>query len=323
MDSQVIKIGFHASHEQFAPSELVLLCEQAATSGFTAIKCSDHFRPWSNRQGQSGYAWSWLGAALARTTVPAGVISAPGYRYHPAIIAQGAATLSEMFPGRFWLALGSGEALNEAVTGEAWPEKAERNARLRECYDIVSALLGGEEVTHRGRVTVIGARLYSLASTPPPLLGAAVTVETARWLGSFAGGLLTTGGDPDTRKQVIDAFREGGGENKPIFIQEAISWATTEDEALAQAVEQWAPVSIGGEAAWDLRRPEDFERVARGVGPEQLRETVLISSDPGSYVERIAAYDELGVDEVYLHNVGRNQRQFIESFAGAVLPQFR
>lgn len=323
MDSPVIDIGFHASHEQFAPSELVTLCEEAAASGFAAIKCSDHFRPWSNRQGQSGYAWSWLGAALARTKVRAGIISAPGYRYHPAVIAQGAATLAEMFPNRFWLALGSGEALNEAVTGQAWPEKAERNARLRECYDIVAALLRGEEVTHRGRVTVIEARLHSLPDEPPPLLGAAVTAETARWLGSFAGGLLTTGGDPSSRKQVIDAFREGGGENKPVFVQEAISWAPTEDEALAQAFDQWAPVSIGGEAAWDLRRPQDFEQVARGVGEEQLRESVLISSDLGRFAERMAAFDELGVDEVYLHNVGRNQRDFIETFASKVLPRFR
>src|SRR5687767_13176998 len=147
-------IGYHCSHEQYAPAELLANVKLAAAAGFTAAMCSDHFSPWSERQGHSGYAWSWLGAALQATGIPFGVVTVPGYRYHVAVLAQKAATLAEMFPGRFWAALGSGEAMNEHITGERWPTKPERNARLKECVDIIRALWRGETVTHRGLVTV-------------------------------------------------------------------------------------------------------------------------------------------------------------------------
>src|SRR3954467_14019471 len=168
------RIGFHASHEQFAPSDLLRLVQAAEAAGFECAMSSDHFRPWGPAQGQSGFAWSWLGAALQATSLPFGVISAPGYRYHPAILAQAAATLAEMFPGRLWLALGSGQRLNEDLTGVAWPAKAERNARGRGCAAVTRARLRGEPVTPRGRVTRVGGKLYPLPEEPPLLLGAAV-----------------------------------------------------------------------------------------------------------------------------------------------------
>ena len=136
-------IGVHASHEQVHPSALVAAVQQAEQVGFTAAMCSDHFSPWSERQGQSAFAWSWLGAALQATALPFGVVNAPGQRYHPAIIAQAASTLSAMFPGRFWAALGTGEASNEHITGERWPRKDVRNARLGECVDVMRALFAG------------------------------------------------------------------------------------------------------------------------------------------------------------------------------------
>src|SRR5919112_2448835 len=126
---------YHCSHEQHAPSALLSYVRAAEAAGFAAAMCSDHFHPWTDAQGQSGFAWSWLGAALQATSLSLGTVNAPGARYHPAIIAQAAATLAEMFPGRFWFAIGSGEALNEAITGDAWPVKAERNARLQECAE--------------------------------------------------------------------------------------------------------------------------------------------------------------------------------------------
>src|SRR3954470_574689 len=190
------RIGFHASHEQFSPSELLAIVKHAEAAGFDCAMSSDHFRPWGSAQGQSGFAWSWLGAALHATTLPFGVISAPGYRYHPAILAQAAATLCEMFPGRLWLTLGSGQRLNEDLTGVAWPEKAERNARLHECADIIRALLRGETVSHYGRATLVDCKLYTLPKTPPLLLGAAVTEATAefvaRWpaLGAMCAATL-------------------------------------------------------------------------------------------------------------------------------------
>ena len=176
---------------------------------------------------------------MQATRLPFGIISAPGYRYHPAIIAQAAATLCEMFPGRLWLALGSGQRLNEDLTGIAWPEKAERNAQLRECADIIRALLLGETVTHHGRVTLIDGQIYSLPETPPLLVGAAATEATAEAVGEWADGLLTVSAQPDQLRKVIDAFRRGGGEGKPLFLQVGMNWAATEEEALQGAHEQW------------------------------------------------------------------------------------
>src|SRR3982750_1983551 len=157
-------IGYHASHEQLPPSELLGCVVAAESAGFQAAMCSDHFAPWSARQGHSGFAWSWLGAALQATGLPFGIVNATRQRYHPAIIAQGIGTLAAMFPGRFWAALGTGEASNEHITGDGWPRKDVRNARLRECVDIIRALLRGEEVTHHGLVTVDRARVW----TRPP-----------------------------------------------------------------------------------------------------------------------------------------------------------
>src|SRR6187551_1021668 len=148
------EIGFHCSHEQVHPTHLLNAVRAAQDAGFSAAMSSDHFSPWSRRQGQSGFAWSWLGAALATTDLPFGVVNAPGQRYHPAIIAQAAATLAAMFPGRFWVALGSGEASNEHITGDVWPRKELRDQRLRECVQVIRALLDGQEVSHDGLVTV-------------------------------------------------------------------------------------------------------------------------------------------------------------------------
>src|SRR3990170_4026998 len=136
-------IGFHASHEQIGPDRLLRLVQAAEAAGFDAGMCSDHWAPWSEEQGESGFAWSWLGAALQATSLSFGVVNAPGQRYHPAIIAQAAATLSVMFPGRFWVALGSGQLLNEHITGAGWPAKPARNDRLRECAEIMRLLWAG------------------------------------------------------------------------------------------------------------------------------------------------------------------------------------
>lgn len=305
-------IGYHASHEQFSPSELLQLVIAAEQAGFDCAKSSDHFHPWSERQGQSGFAWSWLGAAMQATRLGFGIISAPGYRYHPAVLAQAAATIGEMFPGRFWLSLGSGEAINEAITGLPWPEKAERNARLRECVDVMRALLAGETVSHHGRVTVVEAKLYSRPTTPIPLFGAAVTEATASFCGEWADGLLTTGGEIAQVRRVIEAFRGNGGEGKPVHIQHALSWAPDEQTALALALDQWAPAATGGEVAWDLRRPRDFDQVGRLVDENDIRACVAISSDVGRHRAWIEGLIALGPAAIHLHCVGRNQRTFIE-----------
>jgi probable non-F420 flavinoid oxidoreductase len=318
----MVKIGFHASHEQFAPGELLQLVWLAEQAGFRCAKSSDHFQPWSERQGQAGFAWAWLGAAMQLTKLPFGMISAPGYRYHPAILAQAAATIGEMYPGRLWLSLGSGEAINEAITGLPWPEKAERNAKLKECVDVIRALFAGDCVTHRGRITVVEAKLYTRPKAPIPLYAAAMTEETARFAGTWADGLLTAGGEPKTVKRVLASFRESGGARTPVVLQHALSWSPDEAQAEKQALDQWGPCAIGGEVNWDLRRPADFDAASRGIGPAELAKAVFVSSDLARHEARLAELAELGVEEIYLHQVGRNQQEFIEAFGDRVLPSF-
>lgn len=309
----MVQIGYHASHEQFAPSRLLGLVKRAEAAGFHAAKSSDHFHPWSERQGQSGFAWSWLGAAMEATSFPIGIISAPGYRYHPAVLAQAAATIGEMYEGRLWLALGSGEAINEAITGEYWPDKEERNARLLECVEVTRRLFAGEMVTHRGRISVVEARLHTLPDTPVPLYGAAVTAKTAALAGSWADGLLLAGSHAESVQPLIEAFRERGGEGKPVHVQMAVSWAPTLAAAEDNAIKKWPSAAIGGEVAWDLRRPADFDSASRFVTKEALGEAVLITDSIARISEEIEQMAALGAATVHLHMVGHDQEAFIEA----------
>lgn len=317
------RIGYHASHEQYAPSTLLSYVQDAEQAGFDCAMSSEHFKPWSNAQGHAGHAWSWLGAALATTRLPFGIITAPGYRHHPAVLAQSAATLSEMFPERLWLALGSGQRLNEDVTGLPWPEKAERTARLGECAEVIRALFEGETVTHRGRVTVVDAKLYSRPEKAPLLIGGAVTAETARTVAGWADGLVTVGIEPGKLRSVVAAFREGGGSGKPIFLQTKVCWDTDAERALAEAHGQWAANMLEGDANWDLRTPEDFETASRFVRPEDVHSCVRVSTDLGRQAAWLAELSEIGFEEIIVHQVGRNQSAFLDAFGGHVLPQVR
>lgn len=317
------RYGFHASHEQAAPSALLDAVRAAEAAGFDCAMCSDHFAPWSVRQGHSGFAWSWLGAALQATQLRLGVFNAPGQRYHPAIIAQAAATLGELFPERIWLALGSGEAMNEHITGEPWPQKPVRTQRLGECVGVMRRLFAGETVSHDGLVRVDRAKLWDLPATPPPLRAGAISVETARWAGGWADGLITVNQPHDTLRQLIAAFREGGGEGKPLALQVHLSYAPTEEGALALAYDQWRSNVFGTLLAWEFALPEQFDDAARFVRPEDLHASVRISADPARHVAWLREYADLGFDEIYLHHVGQEQRRFIETFAERVLPELR
>jgi probable non-F420 flavinoid oxidoreductase len=315
-------IGYHASHEQLPPSALLRCVVAAEAAGFQAAMCSDHFAPWSSRQGHSGFAWSWLGAALQATGLSFGVVNAPGQRYHPAIVAQAAATLGELFGDRFWLALGSGEASNEHITGDPWPAKDERRARLGEAAAVIRALLAGETVSHDGLVRVDRARLWTLPARPPMLVGAAVSPDTAAWVGGWADGLVTINQDHDTLRAVIDAFRSNGGEGKPLFLQVHLSWAAEEDTALAVAHDQWSTNIFDTSVAMELELPEQFEAAARFVTPEDMRSAVLVSADLGRHTAWLAEYAELGFDRIYLHEVGQaeHQQAFIDAFGSKVIP---
>jgi len=316
-------IGYHASHEQLAPSELLRCVVAAEAAGFQAAMCSDHFAPWSSRQGHSGFAWSWLGAALQATSLGFGVVNAPGQRYHPAIVAQAAATLSELFPERFWLALGSGEASNEHITGDRWPPKQERRARLGEAVAVIRALLAGETVSHDGLVTVDRARLWTLPERPPALIGAAISADTAAWVGGWADGLVTLNQPHDQLRKLIDAFRAGGGDGKPLYLQVHLSWAADEEMALAVAHDQWRSNVFDSALAMDLVMPEQFDAAARFVTAEDVRSAVLVSADLGRHTAWLGDYLELGFDRIYLHEVGQaeHQQPFIDAFGAKVVPE--
>ena len=316
-------VGWHASHEQVPPGDLLIAARRAEDVGFDAGMSSDHFSPWSARQGESGFAWSWLGAAMATTSLPFGVVNAPGQRYHPAIIAQAAATLADMFPGRLWVALGTGEASNEHITGGGWPDKARRTRRLGECVQVLRALFAGEEVTHHGEIVVDRAQLWTLPVTPPPLLGAAVSAETAAWVGGWADGLATVNQPHDALRRVLDAFRSGGGEGKPAYLQVNVSWAPTDDEALAIAHDQWRTNVFDPPVCWDLELVAHFDVVAATVRPEDVRARVLVSGDPAWHRDQLAELVALGFDGVWIHHVGRSQLPFLDVFGEHVVPTLR
>ena len=313
-------IGFHCSHEQINPAQLLRDVQRAEQAGFTAGMSSDHISPWSVRQGESGFAWSFLGAALATTDLPFGVVNAPGQRYHPAVIAQAIATLAQMFPGRFWAALGSGEASNERVTGDVWPRKDVRDQRLLECVSVIRRLLQGEEVTHEGLVHVNRARLWTLPASTPDLVGPAVTPETAARHAAWADGLITVNQPQDILRKVMGAYREAGGRG-PARLQVHLSWAPTRDEALAVAHHQWRNNVFAPPVSWDIETVEAFDVIGEAVSPERVAQSVRISSDLGQHAQWLHEYIEQGWDELYLHFVGQHQVDFIDAFGEHVLPQ--
>jgi probable non-F420 flavinoid oxidoreductase len=313
--------GFHCSHEQHPPSSLLKYARHAAEVGFTAAMCSDHFHPWSERQGHSGFAWSWLGSALEATTLSFGTVCAPGQRYHPAVIAQAGATLAEMYPRRFWLALGSGEALNESITGASWPSKSQRNGRLRTSAEIMRALWAGETVRVRGAARS-EARLYSKPTSPPPLFGAALTPETAYWMGSWADGLITAGGSAESASRLVDAFHQGGGAGKPVFLQVTVSFAPAQEEAEAAAYDQWRHCVLDARQLADLAAPRDFDRASARASRSDVLTLVHASCDIRSHVDALLELAAVGFDRIYVHNVARHyQRQFLDAISPHLLAQ--
>lgn len=313
-------VGFHASHEQVHPRALLDAVRRAERAGFHAAMCSDHLAPWSARQGHSGFAWSWLGAALATTDLRVGVVNAPGQRYHTAVVAQAIATLGAMFPGRFWAALGSGENMNEHVTGDPWPTKEVRDARLVEVVGLIRRLLAGEEVTHRGLVTVDRARVWTLPDEPPPLVAPAVTVATARRAAGWADGLVTINQSPDVLREMVDTYRSAGGRG-PLALQVHLAWAPDRAEAEAVAHDQWRTNVFPPPLCWDLATPEHFDAAAAHVRPQDVHDAVLVSDDVDEIVDRVADLVRIGFDEVYLHHVGTEQTAFVETFGEHAVPR--
>jgi len=320
----MVPIGFHASHEQIHPRILLDDAVHAEAAGFDAVMCSDHLAPWTSAQGQSGFTWTWLGAALQATrSVPMGAFHAPGQRYHPVISAHAIATAAAMYPERVpWIALGSGEALNEHVTGDRWPPKPQRMERLRECVDVMRALFAGEEVTHRGQVVVDRAKLWSLPERAPDLVAGAISAETAAWAAQWADGLITVNQPHEKLRRVLGAYRESGGRG-PIRLQIHLSYAATDGEAMAIAADQWRGNCVPTLLAWDLTTPEQFEAATRHVPDSEVAANVHVSADLGRHRGWLEEYLDLGVDELFLHHVGQHNGLFIDAFGQSVLPALR
>jgi probable non-F420 flavinoid oxidoreductase len=318
----VTRLGFHASHEQIDPGRLLKDVQHAEAAGFEMGMCSDHFSPWTSSQGHSGYAWSWLGAALATTSLSFGCVCAPGQRYHPAVVAQKIATLGVMFPGRFWVALGSGEASNEHITGDTWPDKETRIRRLEECVEVIRSLLAGEDVSRDGLVRVDRAKVWERADPAPLLVAPAVSTESAARVAAWADGLITVNQPLDRLREVIAAYREAGGRGRAA-LQVHLSWAPTEQEALHIAHDQWAANVFGPPVPWDTATVEAFDALAAQVPEDAVRAPVRVSTDLDEHIDWLAEYASLGFDDLYLHHVGQDQTAFLDAFGERVLPALR
>jgi len=313
--------------EQFSPSDLLGWSRRAEDVGFGAVMASDHFHPWTPQQGQAGFVWAWMGALGASTShVRFGPgVTAPGFRYHPAILAQASATLAEMFPNRFFLGIGAGEALNEHVVGSYWPEAPARLDRLVESIEIIRKLFSGRVIKHAGTYfNVESARLYTLPKNPPPILVATSGPLMSERTGRLADGIITVGASDEKIRSLMGRFEKGALEagkdprTMPRIIQLHVSWAESREAAVEQAVREWPNGGMAFPKA-DIRNPEDFEAMAKLVRPEHFENRVFISPDLAEHTLHIQHFIDLGFDEVYVHNVGRNQEAFIEAYAREVL----
>jgi len=207
----VAEIGYAAMLEQFHPRELVGYCERAERAGFSGVMAADHFQPWTPQQGNAAFVWAFMAAAAERTGGDIGPgVTCPSFRQHPAIIAQAAATMAAMYPGRFWLGLGSGEALNEHVVAGYWPEVAERIDRLFEAIEIFRKLFTGKDVKHRGPYYQMEAvRLWTMPAQPPPIYVATAGPVTAEKTGRLCDGLITVGAPEEKIEGIFARFDKG------------------------------------------------------------------------------------------------------------------
>jgi G6PDH family F420-dependent oxidoreductase len=327
----VTKIGYAAMLEQFHPSDLLEWAEQAESAGFSAgFQVSEHFHPWTPEQGQSAFAWSFMGALGERTTLPFGTaVTCPGFRYHPAVIAHAAATMGAMYPGRFWLGLGSGEALNEHVIGGEWPERGVRGRMLFEAIEVITKLFSGDVVKHDGEYfTLESAKLYTRPEQPVPIYVATSGPVNAKRAGRWADGLITVGAADEKLDLLWDKFAEGAreaGKDPDAMrtqLQVHVSWAASQEAAEAQALKEW-PNGGMPFPKQDIRNPEDFANMAKLVRLEDYTDRMLISADLDEHTAAIQRFVDMGFDEVYVHNVGRNQAEFITTFGEKVLPQLK
>ena len=314
-----MKLGYAMSSEEHRPLDLVRHARLAEESGIEFALISDHFHPWTDSQGQAPFVWSVIGAIATETErlrLGTGV-TCPLIRTHPVVIAQAAATSAAMMPGRFFLGLGTGENLNEHVTGARWPAPDERVEMLEEAIEIMRMLWQGGYQSHTGRhYRVDHARLYTLPEEPIPIAVAAAKPIAAELAGRLGDALINVAPDPE----VVESYRSAGGEG-PRYAQLTVCWAEDEAEAVRTAHRVWPNAGIQGRASQELPLPSDFEELAQMVSKEEIAEAVVCGPDPERYLEQIRAFDDAGYDHVYVHQVGPDQAGYLRFYREVLAPR--
>ena len=328
----LLRIGYAAMLEQFAPMEAVELAAYAESRGFSGVMAVDHFQPWVPAQGNSSFVWNVLTAVAERTTGDFGPgVTAPTFRWHPAMVAQASATLAAMYPGRHWLGIGSGEALNEHIVGQYWPEAPERINRMFEAVDLIQKLFtasrAGRDAKHSGTFFKLeSTRLWTMPERTPDILVATAGPVTAKRAGRTVDGMITVGAPVEKIAGLFSRFDDGAREvgrdpsRAPKVLQLHLSWAPTDEEAMANALREWPNGGMRFPKS-DIRSPFEFEQLAKLVRPEDFEGRMLVSSDLDLHRAAIQRYADLGATRIYLHNAGRNQREWIDAFSRDVLPK--
>jgi G6PDH family F420-dependent oxidoreductase len=306
--------------EEHGPLALVENARRAEAAGFSFVVASDHYHPWTDRQGQSPFVWGVLGGVAAATTwigVGTGV-TCPTIRVHPAVVAQAAATAACMLPGRFFLGVGTGENLNEHILGLRWPPTAVRRAMLEEAVAVMRALWTGELTSHHGEhYTVENARIYTLPDEPVPVMVAAGGPAAGELAGRIGDGLVVTAPDEET----LDAFEDAGGRDKPRYGQLTVCWAESEDDARRTAREWWPNAALASPLSQELPLPSDFESAAAMVDEDDVAEAVVCGPDPDRHLEAIREFEAAGVDRIFVHQVGPDQSGFFGFYEREILPR--
>lgn len=303
--SHTKRIGYFLSCEEYGPADLIAQAVAAEQAGFDALWISDHFHPWNDEQGQSPFVWAVIGALAQATRLPVTTaVTCPTVRIHPAILAQAAATSAEMLEGRFVLGLGSGEALNEHITGANWPATSVRLEMLEEAVGVLRELWQGGFVTRQGKhYTVDNARIYTLPATPPPIYISGFGPASAELAGRIGDGYITTSPDPD----LIQKFRGSGGAGKPMQAGYKVCWGETDDIAVKTAHRLWSNSGLPGELAQVLPSPKHFEQASELVTEDSTRDSIAYGTDHDRHVAAFTPFAAAGFDEIYISQMGGNQ----------------
>jgi G6PDH family F420-dependent oxidoreductase len=315
-----IELGYALSSEEHSPNDLVANARRAEETGFTFALISDHYHPWVDAQGESPFVWSVIGGiAQATEKLRLGTgVTCPTIRIHPAIIAQAAATSQVMMEGRFFLGVGTGEELNEHVTGSAWPGPQKRLEMLEEAVEVLRLLWQGGYQSHYGKhYTVEQARIYTLPDEPPPIAIAAAQPKAAELAGRAGDALIAVSPDDE----VVEQFEQAGGNGRPRYAQVTVCYAESEEEAKKTAYEIWPNGGMEGPLGQELAIPEHYEATAQLLTADDVAETVICGPDPERHLEAIREYEQAGFTHVYVHQVGRDQESFFRFYADEILPQ--